>query len=116
MCRHFVYFGTDFNDVNDAPIYEMGWVPGGPGVPPEYKACLPAFEPYYSVGNLPLWTTFYWRIDEGPQGPIVKGDVWRFTTGCPLINGDLNLDCLLNAEDYAILMTTWKEKQYFPWD
>jgi hypothetical protein len=50
------------------------------------------------------------------MGPIVKGDVWTFTTGCPLIVGDLNLDCLLNLEDYAILLETWGQEQYFPWD
>ncbi|MHC4658459.1 MAG: hypothetical protein ACYS83_04680 [Planctomycetota bacterium] len=116
MCRHFVFFGTDKQAVEDAPIYEMGWVPGGPSVPPEYKGWLPGPVTCYNIGNLPLWSTFHWRIDEGSQGPIRKGDVWSFTTGCRLMAGDLNLDCLLNLEDYAILMTTWKEKQYFPWD
>jgi hypothetical protein len=111
MCRHFVYFGDDCQAVEDAPIFEIGWTP-----PPEYMGWLPGAVTEYNVGNKPLWTNYCWRIDEGPMGPIVKGDVWTFTTGCPLINGDLNLDCLLNLEDYAILLETWKAEQYFPWD
>jgi hypothetical protein len=110
--RHFIFFGTDKQAVEDAPTYEFGWTP-----PDEYKGWLPAPTTTYNVGNLPLWENRYWRIDEGPEsGGVVKGLVWTFTTGCPLINGDLNLDCLLNAEDYAILLETWKEEQYFPWD
>ncbi|MHC4659061.1 MAG: hypothetical protein ACYS83_07790 [Planctomycetota bacterium] len=111
MCRHFVYFGDDCQAVEDAPIFEIGWTP-----PPEYMGWLPGAITEYNVGNLLLWKNYCWRIDEGPMGPIVKGDVWTFTTGCPLIDGDLNLDCLLNLEDYAILLETWGEEQYFPWD
>ncbi|MHC4659062.1 MAG: hypothetical protein ACYS83_07795 [Planctomycetota bacterium] len=111
MCRHFIYFGTDCNEVEYAALFEIGWVP-----PDVYRGWLPAGVTCYNVGNLPLWTTRCWRIDEGPMGPIVKGDVWTFTTGCPLIVGDLNLDCLLNLEDYAILLETWGQEQYFPWD
>ncbi|MHC4501031.1 MAG: hypothetical protein ACYS21_18175 [Planctomycetota bacterium] len=110
MCRHFVFFGTDKQAVEDAPIYEFGWVPGGPGVPPEYKGWVPGTLTEFNIGNLPLWSTFHWRIDEGPIGPIVKGNVWSFTTGCDLVVSDLNIDCLVNLEDYTVLAGSWLEQ------
>jgi hypothetical protein len=111
MCRHFVFFGDDCQDVEDAPMFSIGWTP-----PPEYQGWVPGAVTTWNLGNLPLWTNYCWRIDEGPMGPIQKGDVWTFTTGCPLINGDLNLNCLLNLEDYSILLESFGEEQYFPWD
>ncbi|MHC4620104.1 MAG: sialidase family protein [Planctomycetota bacterium] len=76
---HDVYFGTDFNDVNDA---NSSW-PVGSSV---YKGGQEAnsFEP---GSALRLNTTYYWRIDEVGATTFVKGDVWRFKTALARIVG-----------------------------
>jgi hypothetical protein len=100
-----VYFGTDFNDVNDADV----------GDPIIYLGVWPSSGTCVNVGNLPLWQTFYWRVDEfNEDATITRGDVWRFTTGCELIPGDINLDCLVNFEDYAELAATFGEEEFWP--
>jgi len=59
---HDVYFGTDYNDVNDGiNDTSMGNQLGTD----------------YDPGFLVLDETYYWRIDEQP-GPV-KGKVWEFT-------------------------------------
>ena len=59
---HTVYFGDNFDDVNNA-------VTGRPIGQTTYKP-----------GTLKLAKTYYWRIDEF-EGPAThKGDVWSFTT------------------------------------
>jgi len=62
---HAVYFGDNFNDVNNAA--------GSPSLPlTTYTPC-----------PLKMAKTYYWRIDEfvGERGAeIHKGDVWSFTT------------------------------------
>jgi len=66
---HDVYFGTDYNNVNNATV-------GSPmGV---YKGR--QVSTTYSPGTLGDCTTYYWRIDEVNVPIIVKGDVWHFTT------------------------------------
>jgi hypothetical protein len=77
---HDVYFGTDWEDVNDAVT-----------VSDEYKGYQ---EPnsYEPVGNLELGTTYYWRIDEvneGDGGNLWRGNVWRFTVADFLIIDDM---------------------------
>jgi len=79
---HDVYFGTNFNDVNDAN-----------------RASHPGLLRYsenqgpnsYDPGTLELYTTYYWRIDE-VNGPIIrKGEVWDFMTaysGMGVVIGD----------------------------
>jgi hypothetical protein len=69
---HDIYFGRDFNDVNDADIYDSNVYMGNQDVN------------YWDVNNydtngLEPGTTFYWRIDE-VAAATTKGDVWSFTT------------------------------------
>ncbi|HCO92773.1 MAG TPA: hypothetical protein DIU00_02280, partial [Phycisphaerales bacterium] len=59
---HYIVFGEDFNQVNDAA---MG-VPNGTTT--------------YSPGPLKLAKTYYWRVDEFNGAETLKGDVWSFTT------------------------------------
>ncbi len=72
---HNVYFGYTFAEVSDAPTGSTN---------PPYRASLDESDTDWAPSEsgltpLALSTTHYWRIDEvGP--PIVKGDVWRFTT------------------------------------
>ncbi len=59
---HTVYFGDNFDDVNNAA--------GG----------LPQGETTYTPGTLKLAKTYYWRVDEFDAVATYKGDVWSFTT------------------------------------
>ncbi len=59
---HYVYFGDNFDDVNNAA--------GG----------LPQGATTYTPGLLKLAKTYYWRVDEFDIIDTHKGDVWSFTT------------------------------------
>ena len=70
---HDVYFGTDFDDVNDADR-------GNPwDVLPSRGQITSMYAP---ADLLEFGRTYYWRIDEvmaSPDSTIFKGDVWSFT-------------------------------------
>jgi hypothetical protein len=59
---HTVYFGDNFDDVNNA----TGGLPQGTGT--------------YEPGPLKLAKTYYWRVDEFDAVETYKGNVWSFTT------------------------------------
>jgi hypothetical protein len=59
---HTVYFGENFDDVNNA----AGGFPQGTLT--------------YTPGPLKLAKTYYWRVDEFDITDTYKGDVWSFTT------------------------------------
>jgi len=70
---HEVYFGSNFNDVNDANnLWPIGGV---------YKGQVT--DPCYSLrfNTLDLHTIYYWRIDEVNDPDVWRGGVWSFTTG-----------------------------------
>jgi len=58
---HTVYFGEDFDTVNEA----VGGSPIGVGS--------------YIPGQLQIARTYYWRVDEFDGATTYKGDVWSFT-------------------------------------
>jgi len=58
---HTIYFGDNFDDVNNAVVG------------------LPRAETTYSPGTLELEKTYYWRVDEFSGAATDKGDVWSFT-------------------------------------
>jgi len=63
---HDVYFGTDYNDVNDADTLSD-----------QFKGNFDVTS--YNPGGLDLGTTYYWRIDEiNTLLGTVKGDIWSF--------------------------------------
>jgi hypothetical protein len=64
---HDVYFGTDYNDVNNADTLS-----------PEYKGNYDINS--YDPGGLEEDTFYYWRIDEVNDPNLWKGDVWNFNT------------------------------------
>jgi hypothetical protein len=67
-----VYFGTDFNDVNEAGIYDLAFMG---------KQTETSWDTNdYNDSALEYWTTYYWRIDEENLRGVAKGDVWSFTT------------------------------------
>ena len=59
---HTVYFGDNFDEVNNAT--------GG----------VSRTDATYDPGMLEMDTTYYWRVDEFDGVTLHKGDVWRFTT------------------------------------
>ncbi|MFB0554599.1 MAG: hypothetical protein ACETWQ_14950 [Phycisphaerae bacterium] len=59
---HTVYFGDNFDDVNNA------------------AGSLPQGATTYDPGTLKLAKTYYWRVDEFDAVNTYKGDVWSFTT------------------------------------
>jgi hypothetical protein len=59
---HTVYFGDNFDEVDNAS--------GG----------LPQGITTYTPGPLELAKTYYWRVDEFDAAATYKGDVWSFTT------------------------------------
>jgi len=59
---HYVYFGDNFDDVNNAVVG------------------LPQSETTYTPGSLELEKTYYWRVDEFDGVATHKGNVWSFTT------------------------------------
>jgi len=73
--RHEVYFGTDFDDVNNADITNTSVI---------YRGSQDLSAASYTPPESPLeWgQTYYWRIDEvndaDPNSPW-KGNVWSFT-------------------------------------
>jgi len=79
--EHDVYFGTDFNDVNDTVSGPHDSEP-----PPEYLGTVEELN--MLVTGLSENTKYYWRVDEVsgrlppplPGGTIYKGDVWCFKT------------------------------------
>jgi hypothetical protein len=69
---HDVYFGTTFQDVNNASRTAPGTVLVSKG----------QSDTTYDPGRLEFGTTYYWRVDEvnaPPSTAIYKGDVWSFT-------------------------------------
>ncbi|MFH1372008.1 MAG: LamG domain-containing protein [Planctomycetota bacterium] len=70
---HNVYFGTDFNDVNNANT----------STPVIYKGNQLLGDVDYGVGPLETGNAYYWRIDEVNdvcQPYLWKGLTWNFTT------------------------------------
>ncbi|MGB2862811.1 MAG: LamG domain-containing protein, partial [Sedimentisphaerales bacterium] len=59
---HYIVFGEDYDEVNDA----VQGTPNGPAS--------------YNPGPLNLAKTYYWRVDEFNGFETLKGDVWSFTT------------------------------------
>jgi hypothetical protein len=67
--EHDVYFGSDFDEVNDAAVDDGVYV--GRQSPASY-----------APGRLTLGQTYFWRIDEvnaPPDQTVFKGDTWSFT-------------------------------------
>ncbi|HCO92906.1 MAG TPA: hypothetical protein DIU00_02965, partial [Phycisphaerales bacterium] len=70
---HYVYFGTSFDEVNDA------------------TGAIPQASKTYDPGPLAENTTYYWRIDEFDGTGIHKGNVWSFKTRAPITITDPDL-------------------------
>ncbi|MHC4110152.1 MAG: PA14 domain-containing protein, partial [Planctomycetota bacterium] len=77
---HDVFFGTSWEDVNNA-YFSFG------GSSPEYQGTTNIGVLEWQMNGLDPETKYYWRIDEvqgrfpPSVGTIYKGGVWEFTTG-----------------------------------
>jgi len=97
--QHDVYFGADFNDVNDAdPADTTGIYRGRQD------------EAFYNPDEILKWeTTYYWRIDEvndtNPNSPWI-GSVWNFTVGNYLVVDDFES---YNAVRENQIWYAWKD-------
>ena len=69
---HAVYFGDNFDDVNDV------------------EGLIPSFPAVYRPGPLEPGKTYYWRVDEFDAFNTYKGPVWSFTTAG--LSGGLRAD------------------------
>jgi hypothetical protein len=69
--EHDIYFGTDFDEVNDANDSDLN----------VFKATHVYGANSYDPGILDLGQKYYWRIDEvrNSGADVVKGRIWRFT-------------------------------------
>jgi hypothetical protein len=81
---HYVYLGTNFDEINDA----TGGAPVGAAT-------------YSPPGSLEAEMVYYWRVDEFDAFETHKGDIWAFTTpgavGNPRpANGDADVQILTN--------------------
>jgi hypothetical protein len=105
--RNALYFGDDEALVDAATPAD-----------PEFVQYHRAGETTHNIGNIPLWETRYWRVDElntlAGKPPTTKGAIWSFTTGCAAIVGDLNMDCLVNFLDYAELADSFGGEEFWP--
>jgi len=96
-----VYFGTDFNDVNDA----NSSLPVGASV---YKGRQSLDATMYDpCGLLELTATYYWRIDEFNDTNVLtcKGRIWRFTVAEFIIIDDMESYCGYGC--YNWISDTW---------
>ncbi len=67
---HDVYFGTDFNEVNE-------------GINGTSQRLQSTTE--FTPGSLDYGKTYFWRVDEVNDTNVWEGDVWRFTVNGPEI-------------------------------
>jgi hypothetical protein len=75
---HDLYFGTDYDDVNDADMESMS----------STVTAVSLDVNNYTPGTLEFDTTYYWRVDEFGESDYWKGLVWSFTTGNFLVVDD----------------------------
>jgi len=92
---HDVYFGTVYEDVNDADTTNTLDVLVGPGQDANT----------YDVGRLELGQTYYWRVDEvnaPPESTVFKGGVWSFTVepySRPIAGGNITATASSSTPD-----------------
>jgi Concanavalin A-like lectin/glucanases superfamily/The GLUG motif len=73
VVTHDVYFGTDFNEVNNADVCDSNVYMG-------YREVNEWDTNSHYPSGLNFNTTYYWRIDENSIQGTTKGNVWNFTT------------------------------------
>jgi hypothetical protein len=101
-----VYFGDDKNDV-------------AAGDPSVFKGN--QTQTTYTPESLQPATTYYWRIDVIDGGTLYPGSVWQFTTVMPDLPKcmaplmDINLDCVVDVTDLALMASQWLDGACLEW-
>jgi hypothetical protein len=101
---HDVYFGADFNDVNDANNI--------PGMWSSFQGN--QVQSSFTPESLELGKTYYWRIDEvneaEPNSPW-KGVVWEFTVADYMVVDDFESynEILAEEEGSNLVYNTWTD-------
>jgi hypothetical protein len=91
--KHNVFFGTDFDDVNDATAATAG-------VETSMGQAGTTFDP---AGLLEFGRTYYWRVDEvnaPPDSSVFKGNVWSFTAE-PFVYAISNITATASSSEKA---------------
>ncbi|MHC4573411.1 MAG: Calx-beta domain-containing protein [Planctomycetota bacterium] len=101
---HDVYFGTDFNDVNDATTTDTRDV---------YMGRKNLEETSFEPGPLEVDVTYFWRIDELGDATFPKGDVWSFSTAGRI---HLKVDFALPLCDANSYSEHWPESAKPGWE
>jgi hypothetical protein len=96
VAEHRLYFGTDWDDVNDMT---------------DPCATPAAGNELYDPGILDLKETYYWRVDEVNDPCVWKGSIWRFTVADFLILDDFERYDKSNN----LIWYTWYCKQAMPY-
>ncbi len=78
---HYVHFGDNFDDVNNAVVG------------------LSLTDAAYTPGALELDKTYYWRVDEFDGAQTIEGNVWSFKTMPVIPVTDPNLICWWTLEE-----------------
>ncbi len=91
---HDVYFGTDFNDVNDANTVSFVYMGS-------------FSDNSYDPGPLAFCTMYYWRIDPVIDGNTWIGDVWSFRTVSELGEADFDCSCRIDWLDLSCMAHSW---------
>lgn len=78
---HYIYFGDNFDDVNNA------------------TGALPNADPRFRPAALELDKIYYWRVDEFDGTQTFKGNVWSFKTLPDIPVSDPNLVCWWTFEE-----------------
>ena len=86
---HDVYFGDDFDDVDDSDISDTTGI---------YRNRISSNN--YTPAILQSEKTYYWRVDEvDGSNQITRGDVWSFTTRSNVAARDLFCDTWVATDD-----------------
>jgi hypothetical protein len=97
---HDVYFGTDFNEVNEATADNH----------PNVTLTNVDVNELAITENLEFSTPYYWRVDDKSDTTFV-GPVWTFTTGRYSLIDDFESYPTTNlANDDSRIFVTWRDK------
>jgi hypothetical protein len=96
---HDIYFGTDFNDVNNADVTNLAAYMGNQDTN------------FWDTNNFDsngfdFNSTYYWRIDEVTPACQTKGNVWTFTVDSGIAKNPQPGNVQNNTSPYALLNWT----------
>ncbi len=92
IINHIVYLDDDAEAVKAATVESVGI----------YRATLPAETESYSIADLEIDKTYYWRIDEvAADSTVVRGNLWQFHTANLLASARAPFDDAVGVGVYS---------------